>query len=107
MSCAVVINLDYENNPEAVCQEIWDAIKQRMLEAGFRLDNRVFITNRDEKDACTLARSVIEDMESHLEFDQKKLFLYLKDFYAYDMEHTKNLLVPSNDEILVSTKSKF
>ena len=107
MSCAVVINLDYENNSEEICQEIWDAIKKRMIEAGFRLDNRVFITNREKEEACTSARSVIEDMESHLEFDKKKLFLYLKDFYAYDMEHTKNLLVPSNDDILVSTKSKF
>ena len=107
MSCAVVINLDYQNNPEMICQEIWNEIKQRMLEAGFRLDNRVFIINRAEKEACNLARSVIEDIESHLEFDQKKLFNYLKDFYAYDMEHTKNLLVPSNDEILISTKSRF
>ena len=107
MSCAVVINLDYENNSEEVCQEIWDAIKKRMIEAGFRLDNRVFITNREKAEACTSARKVVEDMEAHLEFDQKKLFLYLKDFYAYDMEHTTNLLVPSNDEILVSTESKF
>ncbi|MCW8900595.1 MAG: hypothetical protein OQK75_10905 [Gammaproteobacteria bacterium] len=107
MSCAVVINLDYENNSEIVCQEIWDAIKKRMIEAGFRLDNRVFITNRDKDEACTSARRVIEDMEEHLEFDQKKVFRYLKDFYAYDMDHTKNLMLPSNDEILVSTKSKF
>ncbi|MDH5602130.1 MAG: hypothetical protein OEY78_12605 [Gammaproteobacteria bacterium] len=107
MSCAVVINLDYENNSEEVCQEIWDAIKKNMIQAGFRLDNRVFITNREKEEACTLARSVIENMEAHLEFDQKKLFLYLKDFYAYDMEHTMNLLLPSNDDILVSTESKF
>ena len=95
MSYAIVINLDYESNSEDVCQEIWDVIKQRMLDAGFRLDNRVFIINREHKEACDLARGVIEGMEAHLDFDKKHIFRYLKDFYGYDMEHTTNLLVPS------------
>lgn len=107
MSCAIVINLDYENNPEKVCQELWEGIKDKMLEAGFRLDNRVFILNRGQKETYDLARKVIEEMEAHLEFDEKHVFRYLKDFYGYDMEHTANLLVPSHDDILVSTKSKF
>jgi hypothetical protein len=95
MSYAIVINLDYESNSEDACQEIWDVIKQRMLDAGFRLDNRVFIINREHKEACDLARAVIEGMEAHLDFDKKHIFRYLKDFYGYDMEHTTNLLVPS------------
>lgn len=107
MSCAIVINLDYENNPEKVCQELWDGIKAKMLEAGFHLDNRVFITNRPKEISCVLAREVIEGMEAHLEFDKKHVFRYLKDFYGYDMEHTANLLVPSNDGILLSKKAKF
>lgn len=107
MSYAVVINLDYENNQEDVCQEIWDVIKQRMIDTGFRLDNRVFIINRDSKEGSKLARGVIEGMESHLDFNEKHVFRYLKDFYGYDMECTTNLLVPNSDDILVSTKSKF
>jgi hypothetical protein len=95
MSYAVVINLDYENNSEEACQEIWDVIKERMLNAGFRLDNRVFIINREDKAASDLARSVIEGLEAHLDFDKKHVFRYLKDFYGYDMECTTNLLVPS------------
>ena len=107
MSYAVVVNLDYENNSEKVCQEIWDNIKKAMLAAGFRLDNRVFIINRGNKEACELARSVIEGMEAHLDFDKKHVFRYLKDFYGYAMDQTTNLLIPSNEDILVSTKSKF
>lgn len=107
MSYAVVVNLDYENNSEDACQEIWDEIKKAMINAGFRLDNRVFIINRDTKEACELARNVIEGMEAHLEFDKKRVFLYLKDFYGYSMENTTNLLVPSSEDILISTKSKF
>lgn len=107
MSYAIVINLDYENNSEEICQEIWDVIKERMLDAGFRIDNRVFISNREDKEACELARSVIEGMEEHLDFDEKRVFRYLKDFYGYAMDHTTNLLIPSNEGILLSTKSKF
>lgn len=107
MSYAVVVNLDYENNSEEVCQEIWDNIKKAMLGAGFRLDNRVFIINRDNKEACELARGVIEGMEAHLDFNEKHVFRYLKDFYGYAMDQTTNLLVPSTEDILISTKSKF
>ena len=102
MSYAIVINLDYDNNPEDECQEIWDVIKKRMFEAGFRLDNRVFMINREDKEASNLARCVIEGMEEHLDFDKKHVFRYLKDFYGYDMECTTNLLVPGSDDIEVS-----
>ena len=102
MSYAVVINLDYENNPEDICQEIWDSIKARMFEAGFRLDNRVFIINRGQEEACELARRVVEGMEGHLEFHRKHVYRYLKDFYGYDMAHTVNLLVPSSGDIEVT-----
>lgn len=107
MSYAIVINLDYENHSEKVCQEIWDVIKERMLSAGFRLDNRLFISRREDKEASELARTVIEGIEEHLEFDKKRVFRYLKDFYGYSMEQTTNFLVPNTDDILVSTKSKF
>lgn len=103
MSYAIVINLDYETNSEEACQEIWDVIKLQMLEAGFRLDNRVFTINREDKVACDLARSVIEGIESHLDFDKKRVFRYLKDFYGYDMDHTTNLFVPSSDNIELSS----
>ena len=106
MSYAVVINLDYENNSENTCQEIWDVIKQQMTDAGFHLDNRVFIINRKPKEASELARNVIEGMESHLDFSEKHIFRYLKDFYGYDMECTTNLMVPSSDDILTSSESE-
>lgn len=101
MSYAIVINLDYESNPEEICHEIWREVKTRMVEAGFHIDNRVFIINRDQETACRLARQVIEGLEEHLEFHRKHIYRYLKDFYGYDMEHTTNLLVPSTSAIEV------
>lgn len=102
MRYAIVINLDYESNPSDVCQEIWDVIKQSMLEAGFRLDNRLFTINRGSEEALDLARQVMEGIEAHLEFDKKRVFRYLKDFYGYDMAHTTNLLIPGSSEIEVT-----
>lgn len=72
MAYAIVINLDYENNPKNACQEIWNVIKLDMLKAGFRLDNRVFVINQENKEAANLARSVIEGIEAHLDFDKKR-----------------------------------
>ena len=102
MGYAIVINLDYENNPEDVCQELWEVIKAGMLVAGFRLDNRVFTINLENQEAANLARGVIEGLDGHLDFDKKRVFRYLTDFYGYDMAHTRNLLVPGSDEIEVS-----
>lgn len=102
MGYAIVINLDYENNPSDECQEIWDVIKLSMLEAGFRLDSRIFVINRTHDEAISLARSVIEDLEGHLDFEKKRVFRYIKTFYGYDMTHTTNLLVPDSNKIEVS-----
>lgn len=102
MGYAIVINLDYENNPSDACQEIWKIIKLDMLEAGFRLDNRLFTINRDSEEALDLARRVMEGIEEHLDFDKKRVFRYLKDFYGYDMANTTNLLIPGSGEIEVS-----
>ncbi len=93
MSSAIVINLDYENNSEAVCQEIWDAIRQGMLKAGFHLDNRVFIMNQPHTTVCTLASDTVRGTAQPLGMEEKDLLGYLKDFYAYDLAHTDNLLV--------------
>ena len=94
MSYAIVINLDYETHPEAVCAEVWYEVKQRMTAAGFRLNHRVFMINLPEEQACRLAKDVIEGMEAHLEFHRKRIFNYMKDFYGYDMEETVNLMLP-------------
>lgn len=103
MGYAIVINLDYENNPSDACLEIWNIIKVDMLEAGFRLDNRLFTMNRDSEETLALARRVMEGIEDHLDFDKKRVFRYLKDFYGYDMANTTNLLVPGSSEIEVSS----
>ena len=96
MAYAIVINLDYENHPPEICSELWNVIKFGMLQAGFKTDGRRFTINLPEHQACALARGVIDDIEDHLEYHRKHLYRFMKDFYAYDMAATTNLLVPAN-----------
>ena len=41
----------------------------------------------------------IENLESHLEYYNRHLHRYLKDFYGFDIAATTNLLIPATDKI--------
>lgn len=94
MAYAIVINLDYENHPVALCAELWNVIKYAMLQAGFESDGRRFITNLTERQACLKACAVIDEIEDHLEYHRKHLYRFMRDFYGYDIDATTDLLRP-------------
>ena len=104
MRYAIVINLDYDSHPYDNCKLLWDEIKDKMIQAGFRGEGRIFTVNLPEREACDLARSIIEAMEEHQDFHAKRVFRYIKDFYGFDTAHTTNLLVPPTDDIKVSVR---
>lgn len=99
MAYAIVINLDRENNPEVVCDELWKFIKDSMLGVGFLYIRNTFTINLPEQEACELARQTIENIESHLEYYNRHLHRYLKDFYGFDIAATTNLLTPATEKI--------
>ena len=99
MAYAIVINLDMENNSDAVCAELWNIIKQSMLHAGFFYIKNTFTINLPQQDACELARQTIENIEGHLEYYNRHLHRYLKDFYGFDIAATTNLLTPAMEKI--------
>lgn len=101
MPYAIVINLDYENHPPEICSELWNVIKLGMLSSGFQCDGRRFTISMAESVACERARQVIDDIEDHLEYHRKHLYRFMKDFYGYDTEATRNLLVPRAETIKV------
>ncbi len=105
MAYAIVINLDYDSFPPDVCSELWSAIKQSMLGAGFNCDGRRFIIHQDQDEACRLARQVIDDLEAHLEFHRKHIYSFMKDFYGYDPQTTVNLLLPDPVTIQVQEEA--
>ena len=95
MSYVIVINLDYGSYPQGVCVELWQAIRDKMHEAGFRLDGRRFRINLPQQEACDLARQTLENLEPHLEYHQRHIFSYLRDFYGYEQASATNLLLPA------------
>jgi hypothetical protein len=92
MPYAVVINLDYENHPSALCAEFWNLIKLGMFQAGFRAEGRTFTIDLPESRACALASQVIERIEADLGYHPGHLHRFLKAFYGYDTACTTNLL---------------
>lgn len=99
MAYAIVINLDYENHPPEACRFLWNEIRDRMIEAGFRIDGRTFLINRPPGEACVLARQVVEGLEEHLDYHRKHLHKYLRDFYGFPAESRSNLLLPPVEDI--------
>lgn len=101
MQYAVIINLDYENHSQSSLDLIWDAIVEQMSQVGFRLDARVFTIAACENEAAQLAHEAIENVESHKEFHQKKIYSYIKDFFGFECGSFTNLVLPPVHQIHV------
>lgn len=94
MRYAIVINLDYDAHSTPECHRLWTQIKQRMLDADFRPEGRLFTIDLPSEEAGALARGIINEIGAELEQDGQDLFTYLKEFYGYDHTETVNLLLP-------------
>lgn len=108
MAYAIVINLDYQHHHQEECARVWDLIKERMLDAGFRRDGRTFTINRPEEQATSFARRTIDEVDALLE---RPIYNFMNDFYGYDLACTTNLMTPAAEGIEVSleenTKDRF
>lgn len=98
MRYAIVINLDYNSYPDQECLKIWVLIRDHMINAGFRLEGRLFTAEMSEEEACKLSRDVIDEVNKTPGFDGD-IINYIKDFYCYDHSHTVNLLLPPTENI--------
>lgn len=102
MAFAIIINLDHENFPESICNELWNAIKARMIANGFHRDGRRFLINETRDSASIKARMVVESLENLLRHQHEHVFDYLKDSYGYDTDCVINFLPPPTDGVEVS-----
>jgi hypothetical protein len=78
---------------------LWGQISEKMTTAGFRHEGRLFTIGLPRKEAYSLARDVIDEMEDDRDFYEKEIHLYLKDFYGFDLEDSVNLMLPPSDSI--------
>ena len=99
MRYAIVINLDYDTNPAEQCRQVWRLIHERMAEAGFRAEGRLFTTDLVSAIACERARQVVEALDREPLLTGTGAYTFLKEFYGYDHSETVNLLLPPTDNI--------
>jgi len=96
MRYGIMINLDYDTNPYDECRNVWQAIRNGMVEAGFRIEGRLFTIQMPVEEASALARTVIDSINQNVVVE-RDIYTYLKEFYGYDHSQTVNLLLPSTD----------
>ncbi len=99
MRYAIVINLDYDTNPGNDCHRVWDLVSAKMQAAGFRLEGRLFTTDRSPDDAGAVARAIMNALDEDPALAPAGVFSFLKEFYGYDHTHSVNLMLPPNDDI--------
>jgi len=96
MRYGIMINLDYDTNPYDECRDIWQDIRNSMVDSGFRIEGRLFTIEMAPEDACELARGVINLVDGRITTGND-LYHYLKEFYGYDHTNTTNLLLPPSE----------
>lgn len=101
MGYSVVINMDYAHHSQEDCLEIWEFIKQEMLNAGFRFQGRTFHINLPAEEAAALARGTVEKCEDHKDYPSRLIYGYMSEFYGFDDEKSTNLMLPPLDGIEV------
>lgn len=101
MRSGIVINFDYENNDMAVVQQLFEEVKDGMLSSGFRREDRLFTIELAADEACNLARLVIEYIDSRKDTYRDSIYMYLKEFYGFEMTNVSNMMVPDTDGIEV------
>lgn len=102
MRYVVIINLDYENYEHGKLKSLFNAIKEAMQERGFVVDGRRFTTDAEPEEAQRLARLTVDELEQEYNARGESIYVYIKEFFGFQVEHADNLLLPSSDEFEVS-----
>ena len=97
----IVINLDYENTPYAVCEQLWRDICDALQANGFVLSGRLFLHEQTPERSLPLARALVESLEIHLDFHERKFHHYIKEFYGFGYHNVINLMTPCPRDIEV------
>jgi type II secretory pathway component GspD/PulD (secretin) len=102
MRYVVIINLDYQSHEHDKLKALFGAISKAMREQGFVIDGRRFTIDTDPQQAQQQARLVIEQVEQQYHARGESIYVYIKEFFGFEMDSAVNLLLPPHDDIEVS-----
>jgi methylase of polypeptide subunit release factors len=100
MGKAVVINLDYASLDEEQVRLAWQLIEQQMRQAGFTKESRLFI-GPDDTASDNHATDLLQALEQQLQRYGLSTFDAIREFYSFDLESSKNWLLPPADHFEV------
>ena len=98
---AIVINLDYDRSPQDLCEALWEDICNTLQANGFVYSGRLFMHDKSPEYALPLARTLVESLESHLDFHERRFHRYIKDFFGFGFKNITNLMTPCARDIEV------
>jgi hypothetical protein len=102
MRYVVIINLAYQNHEHGKLKALFAAISGVMQERGFVVDGRRFTIDIEPEEAQHLARFVLEQVEQQYNAKGESIYVYIKEFFGFEVGSAVNLLLPPNDDIEVS-----
>lgn len=102
MATALIINLDYARHSQAVCEALWQEIRDTLQNNGFCLNGRLFTHSLPPEQALPLARELMESFEAHLDFHERRFHRFIKEFYGFPAGNMIDLLTPCARDIEVS-----
>lgn len=102
MRYVVIINLDYQNYEHGKLKALFDEISTAMQEKGFLVDGRRFTIDAEPDEAQHMARFVIEEVEQQHNAAGESIYIYIKEFFGFEVENAVNLLLPPGEDIEVS-----
>lgn len=102
MRYVVIINLDYENYEHGKLKRLFSDISAGMREKGYVVDGRRFTIDAQPDEAQRLARLVIDELEQQYNAEAESIYVYIKEFFGFQVEHADNLLLPPDEDIEVS-----
>lgn len=97
----IQIDLNYQDNPENECREMWGYIRDAMEEAGFHLRGRRFFIDASPSEAIEWSKEAIDNLESQKEVAGKRAYHFIKEFFGYRIEDVFNVLTPADSGIEV------
>lgn len=102
MRYVVIINLDYQNHEHGRLKALFATISEAMQEGGFVVDGRRFTIDAEPEAAQRLARFVLEQVAQQYHAQGESIYVYIKEFFGFEVGSAVNLLLPPNDDIEVS-----
>jgi hypothetical protein len=102
MRYIVILNLDYENYEQGRPRELFADISQALQDKGYVVDGRRFTIDANPAEAQQLAREAVDSVEQRHNAGGESIYVYIKEFFGFEVEHAVNLLLPPDEEIEVS-----